>query len=58
VLLLGAADDIDGMVGGKHHAEVLGIVAFLHFHGQPSGLAVAVKQGLQGGHGLSPELAA
>ncbi|MNF70985.1 hypothetical protein D3C84_529200 [compost metagenome] len=31
VIVLGAADHVDGVIGGEDHAHVIGIVAFEHF---------------------------
>ena len=32
MVCLGTADHVDGVIGGEHHAHVLGIVALEHFH--------------------------
>lgn len=34
VVVLGLADDVDGVVGGKHQAHVLGVVALGHLGGE------------------------
>ncbi len=38
VIMLGAADHVDGVVGGEHHTHVLGVVALGHLRCEPISL--------------------